>query len=431
MWYKRQQQRNLEKAAFVDPVTGGRTLSRFSLDIEQAFEDNPKTQYYLFSFDIDNFKYVNSFYGFDFGDIVLKTMYENVSKSLLPGEYLGRSAGDRFFALLKDANEDRLSSLVKVAPKNIDAQIYISAGVYKIENSDEAVSLMVDKASTAALYSKDALRKCVQWYSKDTDEQLARNEQMKRAVEQAMDDDEFVAYYQPKVNIETGRLVGAEALVRWKKQDGSLVSPAEFIPLSEKTGLVVDIDMLVLTKVLKFLRSNLDAGVACVPISVNFSRLHLFDDDFLDNVMAKLEEYQVPPHLIELELTESVIFDSPETIIAFVTEVHKRGLLISMDDFGSGYSSLNMLKDLPIDVLKIDQEFLRETEDSERLSIIFGSIVQMAQKLKIHIVVEGVETTDNVELMRRSDCLVAQGYFYARPMNNDNFEEIFRKGLLW
>lgn len=429
--YKKRQQKQLEKIAFVDPVTDGSTFARFAFDLTSTLTEHPEERFWLLSFDIDNFKYINSYYGFDFGDRILLTFYSKISSQLLPNELLARVSDDHFVALIVDADKQRLNTILASVQDQGDVSVYISAGLYEIKDPSENVSLMADKASAAARNSKNSLHKEIEEYSEEYSRKLTHNEQLKRAVEQALIDDQFVAYYQPKINVETGKLVGAEALARWRKDDGSLVSPAEFIPLCERTGLIVDLDMAILKKVLCFLKDKLDAGIPCVPISVNFSRLHLANPDFLDNIVAELDSYGIPHNLIELELTESIMFDSHDAVVSFVTEVHERGLLVSMDDFGSGYSSLNMLKDIPIDVLKIDQGFLRETEDSTRLAIIFAAVAQMAKNLNIDVVVEGVETSENVDLMKHNGCLIAQGFYFARPMEPMEFERLFAKGNLW
>jgi len=219
-------------------------------------------------------------------------------------------------------------------------------------------------------------------------------------------------------------------LIRWQTKDNRLIPPGDFIPLSEKTGLVTDLDMIVFEKVLAFLRRSLDEGIECVPISVNFSRLHFSNEKFLPTLLQKMEKYQVPAHLIELELTESAIFDNFSIIYDFTEKVREYGVAVAMDDFGSGYSSLNMLKDLSIDTLKVDRAFLEEAADNEKRNIIFVSVVEMARKLNISLVVEGVETGENVSLMRECGCNIAQGYYFARPMEESKFAELFREGKL-
>ena len=192
--------------------------------------------------------------------------------------------------------------------------------------------------------------------------------------------------------------------------------------------MIVDIDMMIYEKVLQFLKTHLDAGTACVPISVNFSRMHLLNEDFPGQIVRKLQEYNVPASLIEIELTESAIFDNIDNIYVFTEKMHSHGFSIAMDDFGSGYSSLNMLKDIPIDVLKIDKGFLDETRDNGRRNIIFSTIVDMATQLNIRIVVEGVEFIENVELMKKCGCTIAQGFYFARPMPSEDFSDVMKKG---
>ncbi|MEG0758207.1 MAG: EAL domain-containing protein [Raoultibacter sp.] len=328
--YKKRQQKRLEKIAFVDPVTGGDTFARFAIDLSNTLVNHPSGTFWLLSFDIDNFKYINSYYGFDFGDRILSTIYNTIAAQLLPQEALARVSDDRFITLIVNPDKTRLDAMLASIQDQGDVTIYISAGIYEIKDPTENVNLMADKASAAARSSKNSLHKEIVEYSDEYSRRLTHNEQLKRAVEQALVNDEFLAFYQPKINVETGVLVGAEALARWRKSDGTLVSPAEFIPLCEKTGLIVDLDMVILKKVLRFLKAKLDAGIPCVPISVNFSRLHLVDPNFLDTIVMELDTYGIPHNLIELELTESIMFDSHDAIVTFVTEVHKRGLLVSM-----------------------------------------------------------------------------------------------------
>lgn len=428
--YKKRQQDALETIAFVDPVTGGDTYNKFVVDLEDTLRAHPEKRFGLLAFDIDNFKYLNSFYGFAFGDRVLRTIDRTVGELLTQHEHLARVSSDHFVALLEDPAETRINTLMDAVRARSDVAIYLSAGLYPITDAAESANLMVDKANTAARASKGSLRTKVGVYSSEHDELVARNEQMKRSVEQALERDELVPYYQPKIDVNTGRIVGAEALVRWKKEDGTLVAPGAFIPLCEQSGLIVEVDMTVLDKVLRFIRGNLDEGVDCAPISVNFSRLHLLDRDFLSKVDAKLQEQGVPARYLEVEITESVIFDNNDVIAAFAAQLHEMGLAIAMDDFGSGYSSLNMLKDIPIDVLKIDQGFLQETSDSKRQAIIFDSVARMAARLRISVVVEGVETAEHVALMKRFGCSVAQGYYFAKPQDEETFEPQYRKGTL-
>lgn len=426
--FKNKQQGALERVAFVDSITKGNTFNKFLLDLESALHENPHRDYNILSFDIDHFRYVNNYYGFDFGDRVLSYLYAGVSEKLREGESLARISGDRFVAFLMDPSKERLAKLIPLTFTVDDVTLYLSAGLYHITDRTESLSLMVDKATTAAQSTKDLLHKEVTTYSERFDQTMIHNEQLKRQVEHGLSTREFVPFYQPKVDVNTGKLVGAEALARWKMPDGTMVSPGDFIPLCEKTGQITELDLCIFEQVLEFLAEMRKLGQFCIPISVNFSRLHLLNKDFIHSIIQRMEELDVPPSCIEIELTESVFFHNHDEISEFAKHLHAHGLLISMDDFGSGYSSLNMLKDIPIDILKIDRVFLTATQDMKRQRIIFSSIVQMAEQLRTSIVVEGVETIENVEMMRELGCSVAQGYYFARPMPEENFKKIYQEG---
>lgn len=430
-WYlKRKQQAKLEQIAFVDTVTGGYSYTKFRVDLQNILKTCQNREFYICSFDIDSFKYINSFYGYETGDDILHYLYHYYSQKLLPNERIARVTADQFVMVLEDVSELRLQSLIDLEVSFNDIRIYISAGIYHVTDSTQSINFMVDKASTAARKNKGKHFRHIQHYSEEYDKETSRNEQTKRAVERALEENEIIPFYQPKVDIHTGGLVGAEALARWRTKDGKLISPAEFIPVCEQTGQITLIDMSIFEQTLQFISKNLSNGVDCVPISVNFSRLHLMNQNFIKTILDQLHHYQVPPELIELELTETVMFENSKLIKDFIHELHQHELKVSMDDFGSGYSSLHMLKDIEIDVLKIDRGFLMGSEDNERQKAIFGSVVQMADKLKIKVVVEGVETTENVSMMKEFNCVYAQGYFFAKPMAEKEFETIYKEGHL-
>lgn len=428
--FKNKQQNNLKHIAFVDNVTHGNTFAKFTLDLNEILAAYPDRQFYILALDIDNFKYINNFYGFEFGDTVLRGITEVYSKHLAENERFARIYSDHFIILLEDASDTRLNDLFEAGLTFGDATVYLSAGLYPITNPQESVNLMLDKATMAAHRIKGVRYKRVERYSHEIDAQMIYNEQLKRSVEQALERKEILPYFQPKVDINTNKLVGAEALARWQSLDGRLVPPGDFIPMCEKTGLITAVDMTIFEQTLSFLKQQLDTGIKCVPISVNFSRQNLLNTEFLNSVFVKLAEYQVPPALIEVELTETIIFDNFQIINNFIDRLHANGLVVSMDDFGSGYSSLHMLKDVPIDILKIDRGFLEDTSKEERQKAIFSAIIQMAEKLHIQVVVEGVETKGNVQLMQDCGCYVAQGYYYAKPMDRAAFEQLYQKGEL-
>lgn len=422
MYYKNKQKEQVERIAFVDPITGGHTYGKFVVAVEKALLDHPNGSFAILKFDMDNFRFVNSYYGFAFGDRLLQQLYLNVQRQLHNHEIVARITGDNFVVFLEHFDDMRIKEILDCLYSE-EFTIYISAGLYVIKDAEESVGLMLDKASTAARSVKGVANRRLEYYSEVFDVTAVRNEQLKRAVSQAIENREFIPFYQPKVDIDTGEVVGGEALARWRTADNKLISPGEFIPMAEKTGTIVEIDLLIFEQVLRYLSSRIKQEKPCVPISVNFSRVHLLNDDFLEKLERLTAHYGVLPELVEIELTESAIFDNRGIILEFTNKLQSMGFRVDMDDFGSGYSSLNMLKDIPIDILKIDREFLLESVQPQKREIIFSSVVEMAKKLGIEVIVEGVEYVENVELMRRCGCKIAQGYYFAKPMEEEQFTE--------
>ncbi|WP_373266951.1 bifunctional diguanylate cyclase/phosphodiesterase [Hungatella hathewayi] len=424
---KSKQQQKLEEIALVDDVTGGNTYFKFMIHVENL---NKSGKYNILTFDIDNFKYINNFYGFDVGNHILRSIYQSYSEKLSPPECCARIYNDHFVLLLTDISEKRLDKLFQPYITVDGIRIYLSAGLYPITDLNENINLMVDKANIAAQKGKGLRRKRVEAFSAEYDEQLKLNEKIKRDIEQALTEDEIIPFFQPKVDIDTGKLVGAEALARWVTKTGEIIPPFRFISICEQSGLIETVDLCILEKTLQFIHQNLTQGVQCVPVSVNLSRYHLMNEELPALLDRKLKEYQIPPDLIEIEITETVIFDNYKLIEEFITHLHGIGLKVSIDDFGSGYSCLHMLKDIDVDVLKIDRGFLLETINSDRQKTIFGAIAQMAHALQIKVVVEGVETLENIRMMKEFGCTIAQGYYYSKPVDKQMFETIYRKGSL-
>lgn len=425
---KNKQREQLERIAFVDTVTGGDSYTKFMVDVQELFVHNPCSNFGLLVFDIDNFKYINSFYGFDKGDEILKTIYQIYKTRLRANEYLARTSADHFVAVLEDNSAARLNEFFSPEMDVDGIAVYFSAGLYPIKTTDESLNLMIDKANLASQKTKGKKYKEVSIYSSNYDEEIAKNERIKREVEKALAAGEIIPFFQPKVNIHTGQLTGAEALARWISRDGTVIPPMDFIPACEYTGVIDLVDWTIFDATLLFIKKHLDMGIPCVPISVNFSRMHLFDSHFVQTLKKKLAETHVPPHLVEVELTETTIFDNAESINAFINSLHEIGVRISMDDFGSGYSSLHMLKDIDIDILKIDRGFLNETINSKKQQAILEAIAQMADRLEIEVIVEGVETKENIALMKQVKCHIAQGYFYSKPLPAEQFEALYKEG---
>ncbi len=427
---KRRERLKLELLAYEDSVTGGCTFTKFLVKLPESLKRAIPEVWGILYFDIDNFKYINNLYGHAEGDAILHEVDKTIRTRLRTGELLARISGDHFIALLEEIVPERLCGILEpIVSRNVT--VTFSGGVYPVHNPEEDGRRMADKAGIAARESKGNPHRRITFYSDALDQKLIHDEQLKQRIEEGLQRGELLPFYQPKIDVHTGRLVGAEALARWRTSDGKLISPAKFIPLCEKTGLIAQVDMAIFEQVLTFLRDALDRGIACVPISVNFSRHHLLDKDFPKKLAERLVRRQVPSELIELELTENLFCDNHDMMIDFITHMHEKKLRVVMDDFGTGYSSLGMLQNIPIDGLKIDQSFLRKSStDVTRRDIIFSAIAQMAMNLNLEVVVEGVETEENVAMMTRFNCSVAQGYYFSKPLDPVAFERVFRAGRL-
>lgn len=426
---RKKQQDKLEKLAFIDPITNDMSYTKFAIEVGD-FLRNYSGQAYVMSFDIDNFKYINKVYGFEKGDIILKYVCNVYKKRLNQNEYLARNVADHFVVFLTDNSKERMQNFFSPELLIDEIKVYFSAGIYEMRDKTESINLMLDKATLASQKAKGQKYKEVEIYTTEYDNEITNNENIKRKVETAVLQDDIIPFFQPKVNINTNKLVGAEALARWITKEGKMISPAEFIPVCERTGIITLVDWTIFEKTLQFLKRNLQNNSLCVPISVNFSRAHLLNADFVEILGNKLKQYNVPGKYIEIELTETVIFDNSKNINDFINKLHKLGVLVSMDDFGSGYSSLHMLKDVDIDVLKIDKAFVQGTVNSEKQQIIFNAIISMSKSLNIKIVVEGVENLENINLMKAANCEIAQGFYYSKPIIAEDFQIFLTKGVI-
>lgn len=244
-------------------------------------------------------------------------------------------------------------------------------------------------------------------------------------VRRAMEEHELRAYYQPKYDADTNRMVGAEALVRWIKKDGTFVVPGQFIPQLEDTMDITAVDWYILEEVCAFLKKQRDSGQQSVPIAVNFSRMHIYETDFVSRLCQTVDRYGLPYSLIEIEITESAFTVSTDRLISYIQRIHEAGFRIAIDDFGSGLSSLSMIKDVSADVLKIDKSLLDGNCESEKERIVLESIFSFAHRLRLTTVAEGVETKEQLSFLRTCSCEIIQGYLFAKPMPEAEFAKLF------
>ena len=414
-----------------DALTGLPTLHKFKKDAIRLITEHPERSYAIIYSDICQFKYINDSLGYDVGDRILCD-YANLllSANDMHNKVIARSSEDCFLTIVEYSAEEVLKNRVLLINEQFNTtqkakypgnKFIIASGVSVIESS-ENITVAIDNANIARKSVKDSLKTACKFFDSSMKAKIQRETEITNNMEQALKNGEFIVYLQPKIGLEENKLVGAEALVRWKKDDGTLILPNDFIPLFEKNGFVVNLDFYVYEEVCKLLRNWLDEGLQVVPISVNVSRIHLNDEDFVNVIRRLVDKYKIPYYLLELELTESMFLNNTEVALTTMKDLRKLGFGVSIDDFGAGYSSLNLLKDMATDVIKLDKEFFGQGEMQKEERIIVSSIISMAKQLNMKVLSEGVETQTQSDFLKSVSCDMAQGYLFSKPMPIHEFE---------
>lgn len=420
---------HLEDIAFTDHITGGRTFSKFALDFPRILEDQPNSPWYLVSFDIHNFKYINMVYGFATGDAILRTVYMRCQSLLRGSEALARTYNDHFVALLQDVSPERME--VFLQPTEImDANINLRGGVYPIARQEEELPLMLDKANLALYQAKDGQSAAVEFYSREMDAAVHKNEHLQRDFLHALQRDLFLNYLQPKVNIHTRAVVGAEALARMQTEDGALLMPQAFLPLCEKTGLIIELDMTVLDNLLRYLRHAMDHGQRIVPLSLNVSLQHLGTPRFIERILDKLRQYQIPARLLELEFSETALRAKPQKLAQVAREIRSKGIRLALDNFGYAFGSLNVLCDVPLDTLKLAHAFHASAREDKRRELVLRKTLELARELDVDVIFQTVETAEELAYVKSIGGVLVQGEYFAPALPSDRFSTQLQDGTL-
>lgn len=414
----------------INELTGLYSEKAFFEAVEEFLQKEDEKTYCMMAIDVEHFRLYNQLHGMEEGDNLLRFIAEMLrTYRVAQGGVIGYLGGDNF-ALVTEYNRETLDQLREgirdeIRRKNNTTGYPPAYGIYTIVDRSESAAVMYHRATLALSYVIGNYTSRVKEYYPDMDGKAEEEIRLLSEIQHGMDNDEFTFFIQPQCDITKGKIVGGESLVRWIKPDKGMISPGLFIPVLEKNGFIADLDRVVWAKVCKWLRDCINRGYKPVPISVNVSRIDIFSLDVPKYLISLVEKYDITPDLLKIEITESAYAEDGDSIVETVNRLRDYGFIVMMDDFGSGYSSLNMLKSVPVDVLKMDMRFLEINENEEEKGVgILESVVNMARQMRIPIVVEGVETQVQENLLRKMGCSYTQGYLYYKPMSIEAFEKI-------
>ncbi len=414
--------------ATYDELTGIYNKQAFYAKTKEMLLDNPDKNFDLLRINIERFKVLNDLFGESTGDKLLRYIGKFLKEINLPLCVSGRLYADNFVVCYEAGKGDSrrmINTLQMVADSfAINNRTILSFGLYRIDDKTLPVSVMCDRANMALWKAKGNFKNPYCEYDEKMRQQVLKEQKIINAMEMAIQNKEFTLYLQPKYDIEKGTIIGAEALVRWISLENGFISPGDFIPVFENNGFVYEVDKFIWEESCRYLRKWLDEGREVHPISVNVSRIDLYDPKLVQHLVDLREKYQLPSQYLELEITESAYTEDPEQIITITRQLREAGFVILMDDFGTGYSSLNMLKDIQIDVLKLDMGFLKSSDYSAKGGNILTAILKMAESLKMQTIAEGVETKEQVEFLKSIGCKYVQGFYYSKPLPVDEFEKL-------
>ena len=419
----KKKRRQLYQLAYADSITGVGNKNYF---IEKGTEILKKENkpYYLMIIDIDKFKTFNKKYGREKGDKALKAIAIKLKEIIGENEIITRLANDIFGVIfLNQKNIDDIVGKIndEISNVKIDENEYkmlLSIGIYKIKDEDNDIFEILDKALIAHNMSKGNYNKRYFVYDDKMEEKIIKEHDIEMIMEEGIEKQEFKVFYQPKINNKTGKVDGAEALVRWQRED-RLIPPNEFIPIFEKNKFIIKLDKYIFEKVCEDIKDWKDRFNKEIKVSVNISKEHLLQEEFIEEYLKIASKKNIKPEEIELEITESAMVDEDFDMFNIFQKIKETGFKISIDDFGTGYSSLSMLQNMPIDVIKIDKSFINQPQ-------ILEVIMKLAKNMNLKTVAEGVETNEQVQRLKELDVDLLQGYYYSRPLEKSEFEKYWQ-----
>ncbi|MCA1065866.1 EAL domain-containing protein [Rossellomorea sp. AcN35-11] len=427
---RKKAEKTIHTMAYYDTLTGLPNRNKFKQYLNESINESPDQPMSIFFLDLDRFKVINDTKGHSTGDEILVKVAGRLEDVVQEDGIVFRQGGDEFIIILSNLGLTRVEQVARdilqafTSPIIIQEQEFFvtpSIGISMYPKDGEEQESLIKHADTAMYLAKEKGKNNYQFYYPELEKVSSRNMELENGLRKALERHEFTLHYQPKVDLETKDILGVEALIRWEHPVLGMVSPCEFIPLAEETGLIIPIGKWVLNEACKQSKEWEEAGFGIIPMAVNISVRQIKDDHFVEMVKETLEQLQFEPSRLELEITESIMQDF-EKSTKVLNKLKKVGVIISMDDFGTGYSSLNNLRHLPIDHIKIDKSFVDDImEDPTQVSIV-KAIIDISQNMNFTTIAEGIETEEQVLFLKRNACKVGQGYHFSRPLPGPRLE---------
>lgn len=426
---------HMDNAKTKDKLTGLYTHEGFEIEAQKLIYGTD-CEYDLAMFKVFNFRNINDEFGYEAGDDVLRTTAEKLVLILGENERAARPSGSRFCVLLKRGNfrilKTKLDYLFKVVEddmikKHPNLEISFMCGVYPINKQNYRLSTAIDGANLVvknATSGKYLVTNVIEYYDEDISRSVEERKKVESEMVASLKNNEFEVVYQPKVSLKSGKVYGAEALIRWNRPDGSVVQPSFFVPIFEDNEFVLEMDIWVYRRVFSSMKHWQELGIELPVVSVNVSRLHLRDQNFPEKFEKLVDNYGIPHSAVEVELTESTFVKNYDRLIRIMEDIRSRGFKISIDDFGTGYSTLNLIAVMPVDVLKLDGNFFMKNQLTYKNRKVIESIIMLAKSLNLTVISEGVETDEQVEFLKSCYCDAVQGYYYYKPMSEGNFKQL-------
>ncbi len=402
-------------------------LQRFRRNVRQLLFSSAKDIAFI-QFDIRKFKIVNDLYGEKFGDEMLDFIREQLNNVCSQEQFFINLRSDVFMIVTEYDRKEELTSLIhRLSVQTVafkDVKIQMSYGIYMVEDRSMELRQMEDRAAMARKAAKRNVLTNILFYEEQFKDSLYNRKFIEENMQNAITEHQFMMYLQPKYSITRNKIIGAEALVRWRHPERGMIYPDQFIPIIEENGFIRNVDYYIWSRACRFIQKCDQQGLTPCPISVNVSRVHLKDDACIRFLDELIRDSGISRNLLELEITETA---DDQQVSLKALQLKEEGFTLLMDDFGSGYSSLNILLETPFDVIKLDRKFMENMMVSEKGRLILEHVVMMADKLDLGLLAEGVETREQVDLLRSIGCDQVQGYYYAKPMPEEEFFELFRK----